>query len=167
MATTLVPVQEYLNTSYPDGDPEYIDGEIVARHIGEIDHGDLQSRICLNLAAHYPKFWAAMEARVQVASARFRVPDVLLIAGPKPAGRVITVPPRLVVEVLSPDDRASAVQEKIDGYLAFGIPYVWIVDPRTGRGYVHTADVSREAKDGILRAADPDIELPLSELTGK
>jgi Uma2 family endonuclease len=30
----------------------------------------------------------------------------------------------MVVEVLSPDDRADAVQEKIDDYLALSIPYV-------------------------------------------
>jgi hypothetical protein len=29
MATTLVSVEEYLRTSYPGGDCEYVDGEIV------------------------------------------------------------------------------------------------------------------------------------------
>ena len=50
----------------------------------------------------------------------------------------------------SPDDRATDMQEKIDDYLAFGIPYVWVVNPRTGRGYVH--------------AAGATVELPLHEL---
>jgi len=59
------------------------------------------------------------------------------------------------------------VQEKIDDYLAFGIPYVWIVNPGTGPGYVHTTEAAREAKDGILRTADPAVELPLYELLGK
>ena len=86
MAPTLVSVDEYLCTSYPDGDCEYVDGEIVERNVGEIDHGDLQSR-------------------------RFRVLDVVLVAGPRPAGRIITAPPHVVVEVLSPDDRAAALQD--------------------------------------------------------
>jgi Uma2 family endonuclease len=167
MATTLVSVEEYFRTSYPDGDCEYLDGEIVARNVGEIDHGSLQSRILLYLANHYPEFWAVVEVRVQVKSTRFRVPDVTLVAGPRPAGRVITAPPYLVVEVLSPDDRAGAMQERIDDYLAFGIPYVWVVNPSTGRGYVHTTEAAREARDGILRTADPAIELPLQELLGK
>jgi Uma2 family endonuclease len=167
MATTLVSVEEYLGTSYPDGDCEYVDGEIVERNVGEIDHSDLQSRILIYLATHYPQFWAGVEVRGQVNARRFRVPDVTLVAGPKPAGKIITAPPHLVVEVLSPDDRAAEVQEKIDDYLAFGIPYVWVVNPRTGRGYVHTTEAAREAKDGILRAADPAIELPLHELLGK
>ena len=167
MATTLVSVGEYLRTSYPDGDCEYVDGEIVERNVGEIDHASLQSRIVVHLLTHYPQFWAAVAVKVQVQSSRVRVPDVTLVAGPRPAGKVITAPPHMVAEVLSPDDRAGAVQEKIDDYLAFGIPYVWVVNPGTGRGYVHTTDAAREAKDGILRTADPAIELPLYELLGK
>ena len=44
MATnTLIPVSEYLNTSYsPDCD--YVDGEVQERNLGELDHSDLQSR---------------------------------------------------------------------------------------------------------------------------
>jgi Uma2 family endonuclease len=165
MATTLVSVDEYLNT--PDGDCEYVDGEILERNVGEIDHASLQARILTYLATHYPKFWVAVAVRMQVASRRIRVPDVTLVAGPRPAGKIVTAPPHLVVEVLSPDDRAGAVQEKIDDYLVFGIPYVWVVNPGTGRGCVHTTEAAREAKDGILRTADPAIELPLPELLGK
>jgi len=54
MATTLVSVDEYSRTSYPDGDCEYVDGEIVERNVGEIDHANLQSRILIYLANHYP-----------------------------------------------------------------------------------------------------------------
>ena len=151
MATTLVSVDEYLRTSYPDGDCEYVDGEIVERNVGEIDHASVQSRVAVYLLTHYPQFWAAVAVRVQVQSSRIRVPDVTLVAGPRPAGRIVTAP----------------APEKIDDYLAFGIPYVWVVNPRTGRGYVHTTEAAREAKDGILRTADPATELPLYELLGK
>jgi hypothetical protein len=111
----------------------------------------VQSRVAVYLLTHYPQFWAAVAVRVQVQSSRIRVPDVTLVAGPRPAGRIVTAP----------------AQEKIDDYLAFGIPYVWVVNPRTGRGYVHTTEAAREAKDGILRTADPATELPLYELLGK
>jgi len=164
MASTLVAVEEYLSTSYPDGDREYVDGQVVERNVGEIEQGSSQTRVVFYLLTHYPQFWAAVEVRVQVRAERFRVPDVTLVAGPQPAGRIIVIPPHLAVEVLSPDDRAADVQEKIDDYLAFGIPYVWVVNPRTRRGYVHTVEAAREAKDGILRTADPVIELPLDEL---
>jgi Uma2 family endonuclease len=73
-------------------------------------------------------------------------------------------PPFLVVEVLSPDDRASEVQEKIDDYLCFGVPCVWLIDPRLRRGWVYTGEGVREAKDGVLRTAEPEIALRLPEL---
>jgi hypothetical protein len=41
---TLVSVEEYLHTSY-DPDCDYVDGEIVERNVGELDHSDSQRRI--------------------------------------------------------------------------------------------------------------------------
>ena len=133
-------MREYLSTSFSDGYCEYVDGRVVQRNLGEIDHSNTQSRIVVYLALHYPQYWSAVSVRVQVKPTRIRVPDVVLVAGPKPSGR-------------------------IEDYLAFGIPYVWVVNPRTGHGYVHTADAAREAKDGILRALDPLIEIPLRDLS--
>jgi len=132
--------------------------------MGEIDHSDLQSNLLFYFKSHYPGFWAGVEVRVQVKARRFRVPDVCLIAGGKPKGRIVTEPPVLVVEVLSPDDRLSEMQARIDDHLAFGVKYVWIVDPATRRGFIYTAEGSREAKDGVLRAGKN--EVPLADLFG-
>ena len=162
---TLVSVEEYLNTSFQDGDREYVDCRIVERNVGEVDHSDLETAIAVYLRNAYRKWvWVGVEVRVQATSTRFRVPDVCVVAGPRPQSRVIVEPPLLVIEVLSPDDRADELQEKIDDYLGFGIPFVWVVNPRTRRGYVHTAAGSHEAKDGVLRTQDPLIELPLAEM---
>ena len=161
-ASTLMSVEEYLRTSFPDADREYVDGKIVERNVGEIDHSDVQSEMVHYLKSNYKGLWAGVEVRVQVRAARFRIPDVTVIAGPKPKGRIITSPPHIVVEVLSPDDRAGELEEKIADYFAFGTPFVWVVNPRTRRGYVHTPSGMHEAKDGVLRATDPVIEVPLS-----
>ncbi len=161
---TLVSVEEYLNTSFQDGDREYLDGRLVEVNVGDVFHGDLQGSIVVRLRAAYPRFWTAPAVLVQVKRTRFRIPDVVVVAGPMPAGPVITAPPLVAIEILSPTDRAEELQEKIDEYLAFGIPCVWVVNPRTRRGYLYTADGMREAKDGILRTADPAIELPLAEV---
>jgi Uma2 family endonuclease len=162
--STLVPVEEYLRTSFPDGDREYVDGRVVERNLGDLPHSNVQTRICVYLAVHYPKFWSGVEVRVQVRAKRFRIPDVTLIAGNMPSTRIIQEPPFVVVEILSPDDRAGDLEDKIEDYLAFGISRVWVVNPRTRRGYIYTSDGMREAKDGILRAHDPDIEVPLAEV---
>jgi len=56
------------------------------------------------------------------------------------------------------------MQQRIDDYLNFGVPYIWIVNPRNRKGYVVTSTGMIEAKSGVLEARDPDIAVPLSEL---
>jgi len=163
--TTLVPVEAYLETQFQDGDREYLDGQILERNVGEIDHGDLQTTIAHYLRSGYgTRYWVAVEVRLQVSPSRFRVPDIVVVEGSQPQGRILTLPPLLVIEVLSREDRAEEIQERIDDYLGCGVRFVWVVNPRTRRGWVYTAEGSREAKDGVLRSADPLIEVPLAEL---
>jgi Uma2 family endonuclease len=105
-----------------------------------------------------------VEVRVQVKPNRFLVPDVTLVSGGKPKGRIITSPPTLTIEVLWPDDRAADLQDRIDDYLAFGVPTVWVINPVSRRAFVYTADGMREAKGGFLRTADGVIEMPLTAI---
>jgi Uma2 family endonuclease len=162
--TSAVPVEEYLATSYPDGDREYLDGQVVERNMGEFRHASVQSLILTWLFNHYSQFWAVVECRFQITRSRYRIPDVCLGIGPRPESGPLLDPPFLVVEVLSPDDRFIDLQEKVDDYLNAGVQYVWVVNPITKRGYVYTSEGSREAKDGVLRTENPTIEVPLSEV---
>jgi Uma2 family endonuclease len=50
------------------------------------------------------------------------------------------VPPRLAVEVLSPDDRASQLMRKITEYLRGGVGMVWVIDPESRTVTVHRPD---------------------------
>lgn len=162
--TSLVSVEEYLAKSYPDGDREYLDGRIVERNMGEFRHARIQTLIANYLAIHYQQFWSVVEVRVRITKSRYRIPDVCLGIGALPGSGPVAEPPFLVVEVLSPDDRAGDMQEKIDDYLNAGVKYVWVVNPIAKRGYVHTSEDSREAKDGVLRTKDPRIEVPLAKV---
>lgn len=162
---TLVSVEEYLRTSFPDADREYIDGRIVERNVGEVDHSDVQTAIAHYLRTHYRKrVWAGVEVRVQVKKTRFRIPDVTVMLGPKPDERIIRKPPIVAVEILSPDDRAGYLEEKINDYLAFGVPYIWVINPETRRAYIHTPDGSHEVRDSFLRAESAGIKVPLSQV---
>jgi Uma2 family endonuclease len=164
-ARTLVSVEEYLRTSY-DPDCDYVDGGIVERNVGETDHSDCQGRIYAYLLSRSQRLriYPLVEERVQVSRTRFRIPDVSVVAGPRPAEPFLTTPPVIAIEILSKDDLMAYMQEKIDDSLRFGVRYVWVVDPRTRRAWVYTKDGSHEAKDGILRAESPAVELPLSEI---
>ena len=112
---TLVSVEEYLRTSFSDGDREYIDGSIVERNLGEKDHSRAQGELIYlfrTLRDTYGTF-AFPEQRVQVKPTRFRVPDVCVYLDREPEEQVFRTPPFLVVEVLSKDDRPGEIQEKV------------------------------------------------------
>ncbi len=62
-------------------------------------------------------------------------PDVAFIRASRlPAGDVqsgfVPIVPDLVVEIVSPSDRLSQVQDKVLAYLEYGVGLVWVVDPR-------------------------------------
>ena len=162
-AAVLVPVSEYLTQTY-DPDCEYIDGILQERNVGEISHSDAHGRTYLFVQTQFRGFWSGVEVRVQVKPGRYRVPDVTIVRGGKPAGRIITAPPEVAVEVLSPDDRAADIQDKIDDYLAFGVPCVWVIRTDSRRAWIHTNDGSHEAKDGVLRNPAGDIAVPLAAI---
>ena len=164
-ARTLIPVEEYLRTSYsPDCD--YVDGEVVERNLGEWDHSSLQMRFLIYLGTRQ-KQWGIQvvpEQRVQVSATRFRVPDVCVVIG-GPDGQILRKPPFLCIEILSPEDRMGRVRERVDDYLIMGVPYVWVLDPRAKVAYAITPSEGwREVKDGVLRTQQPPLDVPLAEI---
>ncbi len=165
ITSTRVPVEEYLSTDYSP-DVDYVDGELVDRNVGEKDHSKLQMALGAYLYARRTEYGLHVfpEQRIRVSPDRFRVPDICVVLGPEPDEQVFTTPPFLCVEILSPEDRMNRVQTKIDDYLAFGVRYVWVVDPETKRAWIYTRDSITEARDGVLRTSDPEIAIPLAHL---
>jgi Uma2 family endonuclease len=164
-AATLVPVEEYLRTTYrPDCD--YVDGEVLERNVGERDHSELQGELFYYLRSRARQLGIHIypEQRVQVSARRFRIPDLCVVAGPKPEDQIFHQPPLVCIEVLSRDDTLERMQEKIDDFLNFGVRYVWVINPRSRRAWVYTSDGSREVKDGTLRTENPNIEVALADV---
>lgn len=136
------------------------------RNVGEKNHAKAQQEIWYYLRAGRVKWniFPILESRVQVSRTRYRVPDISVFVGPEPDEQIFTTPPFLCVEILSPEDRMSRMQQRIDDYFAFGVKYVWVVDPQTHRAWIYQAEGMREVRDGVLRTANPDIEIPLADL---
>ena len=76
-ATTLVPLEEYLETTYrPDCD--WIDGELRERNMGEKPHSRIQQYLCKFFGLHEKdwKILAYPELRVQTSARHYRIADV-------------------------------------------------------------------------------------------
>jgi Uma2 family endonuclease len=68
----------------------------------------------------------------------------------------VPIPPDLVLEVVSPDDTASEVRQKVQDWLGFGCRAVWVLyaEPR----------LDAYAADGVVRAYGPDDEVDGGEV---
>lgn len=162
-SATIISLDEYLHTVY-EPDREFVDGHLLERNMGETDHGGLQALLVAWLFNRRKQLGIHVfpETRTQVAADRFRVPDIAVTLT-RPRGRVLTEPPFLCIEILSPEDRATRIEDKIDDYLAFGVAHVWIIDPRKRRAWSCTTEGRREAAN-LLTTNVPRIELPIQEL---
>jgi Uma2 family endonuclease len=164
-ATTLIPVSEYLSTTYrPDCD--YIEGELQERNLGESAHSFMQ----LILAAIFHKnrhAWnivAGTEIRVQVGKNRFRVPDIGIMCRSDPVDRIVQKAPLICIEVLSPEDRLQRMQERIDDYVRMGVEHIWLIDPISRHAWVATADGSHTRVTEAFSVPGTPIRISLAEV---
>jgi Uma2 family endonuclease len=144
---TLVPVEEYLKMSFDGPEPEYLDGEILERHLGSKPHSKVQKRLILSFEALrescslevYP------EITLRISPTRYRVADLAVFVGDDTGGdKYPTRPPEIVVEIVSENDRRVDIQEKLAEYHAWGIKHIWLVDPWTRKLSVYDANGLRE-----------------------
>lgn len=136
------------------GPCELIDGEIVPTSPTGGRHAAIESYLAAQLTLFIQKQrlgWV-MTGEVGIYTAhnpdRIRAADVAvftraqLSAGP-PDG-FIDAAPELVVEIVSPSDRWSAVQAKVEEYLDISAQQVWVIDPE--RQTVAVYDISGEVQ---------------------
>jgi Uma2 family endonuclease len=112
-------------------------------------------------------FFAVPEQRVQTRPNRFRVPDVCVVTD-KPEGepgrRIVTRPPYLCVEILSPEDTAIETMAKLREYLDLGVAWVWIIDPVSLAGQVHSRNSVVSREDRIFSTDRFSVDLSKAEL---
>jgi Uma2 family endonuclease len=102
-----------------------------------------------------------------------RIPDASYLAHERlPDGRVVEsfapAAPNLAVEVVSPNDSATELQEKVQDYLDAGIQAVWIVWPKLRSVTVHLPDGSSRVR-GVgsdLEGGDilPGFSIPIASI---
>lgn len=149
----LVSAEQYLHTSF-EHDTELVEGRIIQRPVPTWEHACIQGFLIRELWAIGRRLglFTVPEQRVQVRPDRFRVPDVCVVAD-KPEGilghRIVTRPPFLCVEILSPEDTAGGTLDKVREYLSFGVTWVWVIDPVSRSGQVHGPDGVTAVEDKI------------------
>jgi Uma2 family endonuclease len=162
---TQISVEEYLASAYhPDYD--YVDGEVLERNVGEREHSYVQKRLIIILGALETSLGISVwpEVRVRISARRFRVPDLCVYRGPGPNDPVFRRPPFLCIEILSPEDRISRMEEKLKDYFLLGVELTWVIDPVRRVASIHTRTGSENVLDGYLRTPNPAIEVALNDI---
>ena len=161
MSTVLVSLDEYLDTAYSP-DREYVDGVVVERHVGERPHSRVQSNFVFYFGHQHADLFAWPGQRVRtVPGRRTRVPDVCVTLQ-DPNIDVFEDPPFLVIEILSKRDEMGDVLEKLAEYQEFGVPYIWLIDPRRKKAFTYGSGRLEEVRGEALIAGE--IQMPLEEV---
>ena len=136
---TLVTEEEYLRTSFGDRTPEYVDGEIDERSLPNNPHSEAQGELVYrfrSLGERLPLF-PRPEIRLLVGPRRYRIADLAVYAHEKPTGVLPSQVPLVVAEIVSPDDTLEDVMQRLAEYTAWGVPHVWLAEPRLLCIYVY------------------------------
>lgn len=166
-AATPTSVEEYLATTY-EPDVDYDDGRLIARNVGKFKHARLQFLIGHQIAKNESE-WRILgltEQRIRVGPQNFCVADLCAIGHDQPQQDILEYAPLFTIELLSDGDAFSDVEEKGRKYLNLGVPYVWTVDPESGRCYRHSAE-GMLVTDGTLRIDGSPIAIPVAELVSR
>jgi Uma2 family endonuclease len=164
MATAvLVPLNEYLQTSY-EPDCEWVKGELRERSVPQLSHASVQTFFSVYFSARKRELGVRVyaELRMWVSEDRIRVPDVMVVRDSDPVDEIVVVAPLLCIEVLSPEDRMTEIQEKVDEYLDMGVDSVWVVDPRRRKAF--QTDVRSLQPVEELTVPGTRIAIPLNEV---
>lgn len=152
MATTkLMTAEDLLQLEDDEHRYDLIRGELIRMSPANGEHGGIAAEILGELRAHVRTHRLGKTFAAETGFVLARNPDVVL--APDAAfvrsdrlpprdewSRFLEVAPDLVVEVASPSDRWTQINDKVMEYLRHGVALVWIVDPRLQQVTVYTAD---------------------------
>ena len=155
---------EYLRTPFDGSDREFLDGQIAERNWNDLPHADAQGNLMYELSQLRKKLGIRVlpEITIRISPTRYRVADLAVWRDDNIGTAIPTVPPFLVVEILSPEDRMIRMLPKIQEYLSIGVQWIWIVDPREQTALIYSQQTPAGTVSTILRTETPTIEIPLT-----
>ena len=154
---------------------ELVQGELIAMSPAGAEHGEVAARLHVSLGSHVRRlklgetFIADTGFWLSRGPDTVRAPDVSFVRSERLVGTEHFFPgaPDVAIEVTSPSDTYTEVDEKVAAYIAAGARMVIVVNPRAHTATVTTpTGTQRLTIDDTLEGGDvvPDWSLPLREL---
>jgi Uma2 family endonuclease len=146
---------------------ELIDGEVVAVSPASVRHGLIAGMVHDAVKHHVRQHDLGLVMGGSVGYVlrhdpdQVRVPDVSFLAWDNAPSsddmdRFVQGAPTLAVEVVSPNDRANDIRERVQDYLEAGTPQVWVLWPQRTSISVYTSgtDTRELGSDASLDGGD-------------
>ena len=151
---------------------ELIDGRLVKKHIWDnggkgmtppmFNHGAVQGQVilCVGAFARQHELGVVMpEPTIAVGAnqRRIRKPDMALFVGEPPVAvdAIYYLVPALAVEIISPSNTAAEMFNKVEEYLAAGVPLVWQMYPEHRAVIAFWPDRAAVYRPGDTITAEP------------
>lgn len=172
----LMTADEFAQTDVPGKVLQLIRGHLVVREPPGTRHGAVAANLAIDLGVFARKgglgqvFAQDTGFKIERDPDTVRGPDVAFVSRERlegiPEVGYAELAPDLVVEVVSPNDRAGEVLAKIGDFLAAGTRLAWLVDPTRREARVFRADgsVTVIGEDGAVEGEDvlPGFSCPLA-----
>jgi len=172
-------IAEFLVADLPEGKSELVRGEVRLTPTPGPPHGRAATNLIVLLGSYVKEHrlgWVFGDAigyelvrfphTVRVPDASFLKADRIPSDGVRPG--LFKFPPDLAIEVISPSETASSLEEKIRDYATSGTPLIWLVDPmrRTIMTIPADAPVSWLAEGDTLSGGTviPGFACPVAEV---
>jgi len=152
-------IEQYAALEEPVGERwELSHGELIVTPSGSFRHNEIRDRVNVLLRT-FPGIQrlgvVCSELDTRLAEDVVRRPDVVFFRAGKLDGvdldRVpVPVAPDLAIEIVSQNDRADDLMQKVADYLHAGVKAVWLMYPKTGLAYRY----SPSKREPEVRCAD-------------
>src|SRR5437016_5363192 len=174
----LMTAEELLQTNLPNKRTELVRGRLIVREPAGYNHGRVTMNLTVRLGAYVESAGCGQLVAAETGFTLRRGPDTVRapdiafvrrerLPDPIPVG-FPDLAPDLVVEVLSPSDRAGEILAKVADWLSAGTSLVWVVDPerRLARVYRHDGSETIVPSDGPLDGEHvvPGFSCPLGSI---
>ncbi|MBA3714556.1 MAG: Uma2 family endonuclease [Pyrinomonadaceae bacterium] len=181
VTTQLMTAEDLLKLPQDGFRYELVEGELKRMPPAGHEHGDVTMNIAAPLHRHVKsnglgKVYAAETGfLLQSNPDTIRAPDAAFVRRERveQVGKARSYwpgAPDLVVEVISPGDPVSQVEEKVQEWLKFGVRLVWVVSPklRTVTAYRSLTDVVVLTEKDTLDSGDvvPGFQISVAEIFG-
>ncbi len=181
LQTQRITYEEYLSGPEIKQRYEIVDGVMIMPPSPNVEHQTILRQLFLKLHQHVDDddlgqvWFAPLDMVIQREPLRTRQPDLLFVSGARAGivGQVIEGAPDLVVEILSPSNTRSAMEEKLADYAHREVQECWLVSPEARSVEVMELGEGQWQRVGIFGLGDqvhsqvlPGLDLAVAEVFG-